>query len=224
MEKLIEYCKARYDEELGFKFGLANIFSWIFYVVCVRVAGEGKASNVLEGLANVKLKSIIDMSDGAIPSLTMLEVLYSIAFVVFVIWLARKLSEGLFYMFTLKADFQLLIVEMTIIFHERKHDEVRRRALGLGAKVEIERNQKKIGRIRSLADLFLIIFLAILIVLPFSWINVGVAMAGFIMFTVVTWSSFHFFVESLLPYFVAVKYSAGELTDIRTSFSDTLQK
>ncbi|VVN27088.1 hypothetical protein PS684_04585 [Pseudomonas fluorescens] len=224
MDKLLEYCKARYDEELGFKFGLANIFSWFFFVVCLRIGGDGKGANVLDGLSSVKLKAIIDMSDGAIPSLTMLQVIYSIAFVVAIVWMSRKLSEGLFYLFTLKSDFQLLVIEMTIIFHEHRHDELRRRALGLGAKVEIERNQKRIRRIRSLAELFLIVSLATVSVLPFSWVNVGVAFAGFIMFVVVTWSSFHFFIESLLPYFVAIKYSAGELTDIRTSFSDTLQK
>lgn len=136
----------------------------------------------------------------------------------------KKAVRRAFYLFTLKSDFQLLVIEMTIIFHEHRHDELRRRALGLGAKVEIERNQKRIRRIRSLAELFLIVSLATVSVLPFSWINVGVALAGFIMFVVVTWSSFHFFIESLLPYFVAIKYSAGELTDIRTSFSDTLPK
>ncbi|VVM63392.1 hypothetical protein PS645_01385 [Pseudomonas fluorescens] len=224
MDKLIEYCKARYDEELGFKFGLANIFSWLFFVVCVRIGVDGTGLNIVNGLANVKLKAIIDMSDGAIPSLTMLQVLYSIAFVVLVIWISRKLSEGLFYMFTLKSDFQLLIIEMTIIFHEHKNDDLRKRALGLGAKVEIERNQKRIRRVRSLAELFLIISLATVLILPFSWINTGVVLVGVIVFIVITWSSFHFFIESLLPYFVAVKYSAGELTDIRTSFSDTLQK
>lgn len=224
MDKLIEYCKARYDEELGFKFGLANIFSWFFFVVCIRIRGDGTGLDVVDGLSNVKLKAIIDMTEGAIPSLTMMQVIYSIAFVVAIIWISRKLSEGLFYMFTLKSDFQLLVIEMTIIFHEHRNDELRRRALGLGAKVEIERNQKRIRRIRSLAELFLIVSLATLSVLPFSWVNGGVVLVGFVIFVVVTWSSFHFFVESLLPYFVAVKYSAGELTDIRTSFSDSLQK
>ncbi|WP_223543695.1 hypothetical protein [Pseudomonas sp. BF-B-28] len=223
MDKLLEYCKARYDEELGFKFSLSNIFSWVFFVVCIHVYYDGESKDVVQGLALLKVKSLMDFSDGVIPSLSILQVLYSIGFVIFVIWLSRKLSEGLFYLFTLKEDFGGLILEMTLLFHEHKSNDVRRRALGLGAKVEIERNQKRIRRTRSVAELFLVIGLAVLFVLPFGWVNLLVALVGFIVFLVVIWSSFHFFVSDLLPYYVAIKYSAGELTEIRESYSASLQ-
>lgn len=223
MDKLLEYCKARYDEELGFKFGLANIFSWLFFIVCIHINSEGSGANILEGLSGVKLKTIIDMSEGAIPALSMLQVLYSIAYFILIIWMSRKLSEGLFYLFTLKEDFQLLIIEITIILHKHKGEELRKRELGLGAKVEIERNQKKIKRMRSVAEIFLSIAVATLLVLPFSGLNSIVIVASFIVFVVTTWSSFHFFVSDLLPYYVAVKYSAGELTEIRSSYSKALE-
>ncbi|MFJ3413273.1 hypothetical protein [Pseudomonas protegens] len=223
MDKLLEYCKARYDEELGFKFSLSNIFSWFFFVVCIHVYYDGESTNVIQGLSLLKVKSLMDFSDGVIPSLSILQVLYSIAFVIFVIWLSRKLSEGLFYLFSLKEDFAGFILEMTLLFHEHKHDDARRRALGLGAKVEIERNQKKIRRTRSVADLFLVIGIAVLFVLPFCWINFFVAVMSFSGFLVVMWCSFHFFVSDLLPYYVAIKYSAGELTEIRESYLASLQ-
>lgn len=223
MDKLLEYCKARYDEELGFKFSLSNIFGWFFFVICIHIYYDGESASVLHGLSLLKVKTLIDFSDGVIPALSILHVLYSIGFVIFVIWLSRKLSEGLFYCFTLKEDFGALILQITLLFHEHRGDDARRRALGLGAKVEIERNQKKIRRTRSVAELFLIIGLAVLIVLPFSWINLVVALVGFLVFLIVTWSSFHFFVSDLLPYYVAMKYSAGELTEIRESYQASLQ-
>lgn len=223
MDKLLEYCKARYDEELGFKFSLSNIFSWVFFVVCIHVYYDVESHDVVQGLAVLKVKSLMDFTDGVIPSLSILQVLYSIGFVISVIWISRKLSEGLFYFFTLKEDFAGLILDMTLLFHESKSDDARRRALVLGAKVEIERNQKKIRRTRSVAELFLVIGLAVVIVLPFGWVNFSVALVGFCIFLVVIWSSFHFFVSDLLPYYVALKYSAGELTEIRESYSASLQ-
>lgn len=224
MDKLLDYCKARYDEELGFKFSLSNIFSWFFFVICIHIYYDGESVSVLHGLSLLKVKSLIDFTDGVIPALSVLHVLYSIGFVIFIIWLSRKLSEGLFYCFTLKEDFGALILEMTLFFHEHRGDEARRRALGLGAKVEIERNQKKIRRTRSVAELFLVIGLAVLLVLPFGWINLAVALVSFLIFLIVLWSSFHFFVSDLLPYYVAIKYSAGELTEIRATYEASLQK
>ena len=224
MDKLLEYCKARYDEELGFKFSLSNIFGWMFFVVCIHIRGENESSDVVQGLAILKVKMLMDFTDGVIPSLSILQVLYSIGFVILVIWLSRKLSEGLFYLFTLKEDFAGLILDMTLLFHENKSDEARRRALGLGAKVEIERSQKKIRRTRSVAELFLVIGMAVILVLPFGWVNSIVVLTGICAFLIVIWSSFHFFVSDLLPYYVALKYSAGELSEIRESYSDSLNE
>lgn len=219
MEKLLEYCKNKYDEELGFKFSLANIYSWAFYVVCVHIGSGSQSSNVYYGLKEMKVKLLIDMSDGAIPSLSIAELLSSIAFVVLLAWVSKKLSEFLFYIFTLKSDFQLLIIDITIIYHNYRYDEAKRRALGLDAKAEIDRSQKRARRVRSLAEVFLATSFGILFVLGFTWINIILAVVAFMAFIIVTWRSFHFFVSSILPYYVAIKYSAGELLDIKEAYA-----
>ncbi|WP_439867915.1 hypothetical protein [Pseudomonas syringae] len=224
MDKLLEYCKARYDEELGFKFSLSNIFSWFFFVICIHIYYDTESTDVLQGLSLLKVKSLIDFTDGVIPALSILHMLCSIGFVILVIWLSRKLSEGLFYCFTLKEDFSALVLEITLVFHERRGDEARRRALGLGAKVEIDNNQKKIRRTRSVAELFLIACLGVLLVLPFNLINVAVVIIGFLAFVLIIWSTFYFFVADLLPYYVAIKYSVGELTEIQETFQASLRK
>ncbi|MBN3965835.1 hypothetical protein IMW75_11150 [Pseudomonas gregormendelii] len=221
MDKLLEYCKARYDEELGFKFSLANIFSWLFFVVCIHVGCALKSDNVLLGLSELKVKALIDMSDGVIPSLALTELISSVAFVLFVAWFARKLSEGLFFLFTLKSDFQLLIIDITLIYHGYKYDEAKRVALGLDAKREIERNQKQAKRTRSLAEVFLAASMGILVVLHFTAVNLALGFVCFALFVVVTWRSFHFFISGILPYYVAIKYSAGELLEIKEAFLET---
>jgi len=64
MDKLLEYCKARYDEELGFKFSLANIFAWLFFVVSIFISSNNLADVVFCGLSQIKVKKMLDMSDG----------------------------------------------------------------------------------------------------------------------------------------------------------------
>lgn len=221
MDKLLEYCKARYDEEVGFKFGLANIFSWLFFVICTRISSGESDQNLMSGLSAIKVKDILDMTDGVIPSITSLELLYSIGFVLILSWLAREMSEGLFYCFTLKSDFQLLIIEITIVLHSRAADEAKRKALGLGAKTEMERNQKKLRRKRCLAEMALSIGISTAIMLPLAGINIIAVAAGIIGFVILTWSSFHYFISDILPYQVAIKYSTGELTQIRDSYTSS---
>lgn len=222
MEKLIEYCKQRYDEELGFKFSLSNIFAWLFFVVATYIATNKISDSVICGLSGVKVKAMMDMTDGVIPSLSMLQLTYSIAFVIGVAWLARSLAEGLFYFFTLKDEVKDLVVDITLKYIETKSNELQKKALGLGAKIELDRNIKKIRRSGSLAEVFLVVGLSTALLMPFTIINVGVMLVSAISFTIITWSSFSYFISSVLPYHVAVKYSAGELVAIKTSHSETL--
>ncbi|MGC7839386.1 hypothetical protein ACPZMI_13115 [Pseudomonas wayambapalatensis] len=222
MDKLLEYCKARYDEELGFKFSLANIFAWLFFVVSIFISSNNLSDVVFCGLSQIKVKNMLDMSDGVIPSLTMLQLLYSVGFVIATAWLCRSMSEGLFYLFTLKEEFKTLVIDITLKFHDVKGNDVQRKALGLGAKVEIDRNIKKIRRTTSLAEVFLVIALCTAILMPLSMINIIVFAVCGLTFLVIVWSSFHYFVSDVLPYHVAIKYSAGELAEIRQSYTASL--
>lgn len=224
MDKLLEYCKSRYEEEIGFKFSLVNVFSWLFFAICAYVSSSENGAQLIEGLKNLKVKTLLDMTDGVIPSLNTLELIGAVAFVIIIAWLSRELSEGLFYLFTLKDDFQKLIIDITITYHANKHNEISKRALGIGAKFEIERNQKKIRRIRSLAEAFLAISAATIYSFPFTMTNIAVWLACFFGFVGVTWKSFHYFVSDILPYHVAVRYSSGELTEIRDSHTSSFQK
>lgn len=218
MDKLLEYCKKKYEEELGFKFSLANIYSWIFFIICINI-GSTANQDIYHGLKDMKVKSVIDMTDGVIPSLSMADLIESIAFVILLSWLSRKLAEGLFYLYTLKADFQLLIIEITIVYHSHKYDETKRKALGLDAKTEIDTNQKRAKRIRSLSEVFLASAVGVALALELSWTNTLICIVALVAFLVTTWHSFSFFVSSILPYYVAVKYSAGELLEIKEAFA-----
>ncbi|MCI8208163.1 hypothetical protein AUC61_01325 [Pseudomonas sp. S25] len=222
MDKLLEYCKKRYDEELGFKFSLSNIYSWIFFVLCINIGSADPSPDIYRGLKDMKVKSLIDMTEGVIPSLAIADLLASVAFVISLAWLSRKLSEGLFFLFTLKSDFQLLIIDITIIYHGFKYDEAKRKAFGLDAKAEIDRNQKKARRIRSLGEVFLAMSLGILFALSFTWTNILISLASAIAFLIATWRSFSFFISSILPYYVAIKYSNGELLQIKEAYLKNL--
>lgn len=224
MDKLLEYCKARYDEELGFKFSLANIFAWLFFVVSIYISSNDLAGVIFCGLSEIKVKSMLDMSDGVVPSLTMLQLLYSMSFVIATAWLSRSMSEGLFYLFTLKEEFKTLVIDITLKFHDMKGDDAQRKDLGLGAQVEIDRNIKKIRRSSSLAEVFLVVALCTALLMPLSIINALIVALGSLAFLIIVWSSFHYFVSDILPYHVAIKYSAGELAEIRTSYTTSLHQ
>lgn len=222
MDKLLEYCKARYDEELGFKFSLSNIFAWLFFVLSTFISTNKLSPVIFCGLAEIKVKDMMDMTDGVIPSLTMLQFLYSIGFVITMAWLSRSLSEGLFYLYTLKEEFKDLVIDITLKFHDVKGNDAQRKALGLGAKVEIDRNIKKIRRTTSLAEVFLVIAFSTCLLMPLSITNSLVITTCLVAFLVIAWSSFGYFVSDVLPYHVAIKYSAGELAEIRKSYQSSL--
>ncbi|NNA66416.1 hypothetical protein [Pseudomonas gessardii] len=219
MDKLIEYCQARYQEEVGFKFGLANIFAWFFFVTAIYVRYELNGDSAIAGFNGVKVKSLIDLSEGVIPSLTMMQLMISIAFVLVVVWLARKLGEGLFYLFCLKSDFQKLIVDMTILYSQHKDNVAAKKDLGISAKTELEKNQQKLKRSRVLAEMFLAMACCCISVFRFDFFNVSLVIGCFMVFLVFIWRSFHYFISDVLPYFVAIRYSADQLTLIQDSFS-----
>lgn len=221
MDKLIEYCQARYQEEVGFKFSLANIFAWLFFVTAIYIKFELGEEVIITGLNSIKVKLLMDLSEGVIPSLTMMQLIGSIAFVIVTAWLAREVAEGLFYLFCLKSDFQKLIVEMTILYSQHKDNGVAKKELGISAKTELEKNQRNLKRSRALAEIFLAMACCCIILFKLNFGNISLSLGGFAIFVVLTWRSFHYFISDILPYFVAVRYSADQLTLIKDSFTST---
>lgn len=221
MEKLIEFCQTKYKDELGFKFGLANLFSLILFVACIYLQSTPASNNLIDGLNSIKVKALIDMDEGIIPSLTLMQLIYSVAFMIFIAWLSRKLSEGLFYLFSLKADFQKTIIDITITYSAHKDNAAAKKELGISAKSKLEKKQKQSNRTRALAETFLTTSIANIILFNASLQNITLSMITAAVYLAVTWRSFYFFVSDILPYYVAVKYSNDELSYFKDSFDDS---
>lgn len=221
MEKLIEFCQAKYKDELGFRFSLSNLFTIILFISCIYLRSTPENQALISGLNSIKIKTLIDMEDGIIPSLTLMQSIYSVAFMILIVWLSRKLSEGLFYLFSLKSDFQKTIIDITITYSASQENAAAKKELGISGKSTLERNQKKSNRTRGLAEIFLTTGTANLILFDQNLSNFAISIINITIYLAITWKSFHFFISDILPYYVAIKYSNNELTDLRSSFNDS---
>jgi hypothetical protein len=217
MDKLLEYCQLLYEKELGYAISLANVITWLIFVVSVHVFYELNISSLYSGLNIVRLGSLFDLSDGVFAQITILQVTASLAFVAAVAWLTREISEGLFYLFTLKSDFGQLIIEITLKYISKNTFE-KKDELEKAASARLELSQKRFRKYKNLAEISLAFALSSFVGLEFNLANAAIALVAMLLFLLVTWRSFHVFIEDILPYFVAINYSKNKLTDIRDAF------
>jgi hypothetical protein len=224
MEKFWEYCQSKYKDELGFKFSLANLFSLLLFMTAAFMQTSTPADNLYGGLTQLKVKSLIDMTDGVIPSLTMMQLFWSIAFVIGIVWISRNFSEGMFYLFSLKSDFQQTIIDMSCIYAEQKKNPTAMHELGVSAKTELEKKQKQANRSRAFTEIFLSVCCITILLFPLTATNICVSVGAFAIYGALTWKSFYFFVAEILPYHVAVRYSRNELTMFLESYKITQVK
>lgn len=219
MDKLIEFCQERYSEEIDHKLSLANIATWSTYITSTHIFYELHNKSIIDGLSNIKLKSFLDFSDGIIPSMTLTQLISSIIFILLISWCTKKLSSFLFYLFCLKEDFQSLIIDITLnlIPKEGKLDKVQ---LERNAKSAIDLGKRKLKRQNTYGEIFLAISGCSLLGLEFNSINISVSLISLTLFVITTWKSFHVFIECILPYDVAIRFSHGELTEFGQSFKE----
>lgn len=220
MDKLIEYCQARYNDELEYRLSLSNILCWMLFIISLHSFYNLKISTLICGFNEINIKLVTDLEAGIFPMLTISQLILSLLFVTATVWLSRKLSEGLFYLFCLKSDFGQLIIEITLSFMQ-KDIQVSKNILEDKARPTLEKNQKKLKRTKSISEIALAISACSLVGFEFNIINIGTALTGLAFFIIVTWRSFHFFIEEILPYFVAVNYSTGQLTELKSSFNSS---
>lgn len=220
MDKLIEYCQARYNAELEYKFSLSNIICWALFIITLHSFYQLKIPTLIHGINTINMKLVTDLDTGILPTITISQLILSFLFVATITWLSRKFSEGLFYLFCLKSDFGQLIIDITLTFM-KKDISISNSDLENKALPTLEKNQKKLKQTKSISEITLAISACSLSGLEFNLTNIGTALAGLIIFAIITWRSFHFFIEEVLPYFVAVNYSTGKLTELKSSFSSS---
>lgn len=215
MEKFLEFCQSRYQDELEQRLTLSNIICWGIFILSWHSFYKLKSPSLICALNQINVKYITDLDAGIIPMLTMSELAISIVFTAVIVWLSKKISAGLFYLFTLKGDFGKLITDITKEFNSNTSPDLLER----NALPHLEKNQKKLRRSRSVSTIALALSACALLNLSFNLENFTIASLGFLFFIINTWRSFHFFIEEVLPYFIAVKYTAGELSDILESYN-----
>ncbi|PRB80541.1 hypothetical protein [Pseudomonas sp. MYb185] len=215
MEKFLEFCQSRYQDELEQRLTLSNIICWGIFILSWHSLYKLKSPSLICALNQINVKYITDLDAGIIPMLTISELAISILFTASILWLSKKISAGLFYLFTLKGDFGKLIIDITNKFNSNTSPDL----LEKNALPHLEKNQKKLRRSRSLSTIALALSACALLNLSFNLENLTLTFLGLLFFIVNTWRSFHFFIEEVLPYFIAAKYTTGEISDIYDSYN-----
>lgn len=214
MEKLIEYCQTRYNEELNYKLSLINIICWLLFVITIHAYYEKDTKLFLEIIKQTTIISIVDLESGIFSEFTIFQLIISLLCVLLTTWTSKNLSTGLFYIFCLKSDFTDLIIKISLEFINSK-----KTALAIHALPKLKENKKKIERMKSLSEISLAVTICGVIGFEFHPLNIATSLASFFIFIAITWMTFHKFIEEVLPYSVAANYSKGQLTEIMDSFT-----
>ncbi len=222
MDKLIEYCQARYAEEIEYKFSLSNIICWLLFLVALHSFYKIKLETLIQAIKELSLKEIFDTGNGILLNAPLSQILIAIAFAAFTSAACKKLSGFLFYLFSLKSDFTQLIIEITFKFLKNKNTETKK-FLAENAREKLSTNQRKLKRLNSLSEICLCISISSFIGLKLNPINCITATAGILVFLYLSWKSFQLFIEEILPYFTAIKYSEDELTELMSAFEDSIK-
>lgn len=210
IDQIAELCKEKFKGELDDALTLANISSWLFFLISWHVFYHLDKTTLIWGMASVKMKAVFDFSGGVISSFSSLEILLSLFFVYAVSWLARELSEGLFYLFSLREDFGAHMVECNIILLRLKNSSpLAMYFLGKEADVKLAESRKFFSRKRTVSQVFLGFGLSAALGGELNWLNFIVLFLSFSSFVFITWSGFHYYVEKILPYYLGKEFSKG---------------
>lgn len=212
IDKIVEHCQEAYKDELQSNLTLANILCWLLFIISFHIFYEERQSIFLVGLAAVPLKSFFDFDTGVFSSITIFDLFVSFAFVFCIFWLSRKVTDGVFYLYSLVDDFEKHIIECTVKLSSVKRDDsIGMAFLGRDASEKLERNRRRYFKRLGAAQVALCFGFSSLVGIDFAWLNILVFVVGVVGFIVITWMSIGFYTSEVLPFYVAKKYVQGEL-------------
>ncbi len=214
IEQISELCKEKFKGELDSVLTLANVVCWVLFLISWYVFYHIGKLTLLWGLSSVKVKTIFDFANGVFSSFSALEILISLLFVVSVSWVSRELSEGLFYLFTLREDFSGHMAECNItLLKLKKSSPLAMHFLGKEAEVKLSEGRLTYSRRRTLSQIALGFGFSALIGLNMNFLNILIFLCAFVFFVMYSWAGFHFYVEKILPYYIAKEFTLGRLAD-----------
>lgn len=216
IEQLTELCKDKFKGELDEALTLANILCWFFFVVSWHIFYTLEETNLIDGLSKVKINDTLDFSSGIFSTFSILELLASFIFVFVLSWLTREMSEGLFYLFSLRDDFDSHMIESNkILLQLKQKSPLAMFFLGRDAEEKLSQKRATYSRKRTIAQIILGASFSAMLGLNFTITNLAIFLSLLLFFTTYTWRGFYFYIENILPYYVAQKYSSGEFASFK---------
>ncbi|VEE14542.1 hypothetical protein [Ectopseudomonas mendocina] len=220
IEQLTELCKDKFKGELDEALTLANILCWFFFVVSWHIFYTLEETNLIDGLSKVKINDAIDFSSGIFSTFSILELFASFIFVFVLSWLAKEMSEGLFFLFSLRDDFDSHMIESNkILLQLKQKSPLAMFFLGKDAEAKLSQKRAAYSRKRTTSQIILGAAFSTMLGLNFTLPNLALFIFLFLFFVAYTWRGFYFYIENILPYHVAQKYSSGGFA----SFEDGIE-
>lgn len=211
IDQLTELCKEKFKGELEGVLTLANFSCWIFFIVSWHIFHALDEISLIKGLSKVKISELLDYSSGILSSFSILELLASFLFVYSISWLSREFSEGLFYLFSLRDDFDDHMIESNkILLQLKKKNPMTMYFLGKEAEGKLSENRALYSRRRTTSQITLGASACSALGLNLATSNILVFVLFFSLFVIITWRGFYFYLENILPYYIAQKYSTGD--------------
>ena len=221
MENLIEYCKDRYEEELEYRPSLSHVICWLLIAISIYSFYTLNEETLLDSIGKIKVSDLIGTESGVISSLTLTQLAFSIIIARTALIINNKISQALFYLFSLKSDFNDLVICITKQYLKANSDESKA-SLASKASALLEKHKKKLRNRLIITDIAISFSIGNLIgtLNHANATNITLSIIGAIASIVITWKSFHYFIEEILPYSIATNYSKGSLKEFNDLFEE----
>lgn len=210
MESLVEYCKQQFSDEIDYKFSLANVACWMLCITSIYGFYTLKEETLIGAFNKITVKLFLSMEEGIVAELTITQLLGSLLFVVAVVWLSRRITEFLFYLFTLREDFNGYAGDVESKYRvEIKNNAAAAKILGEEASKVLPAKRKLFKLQQGLSEVILSLGFCSMLGLSFNSQNLIVLVVCVATFVVLNWKAFNYYVSEVFPYYAAQRICAG---------------